>query len=76
MCPLSLQVTEISKVIGEMWGKASDKEKEKYQKKADEVREWTGCSLFEGLVVPQALDTTSTCTAHSHGGRMQHVMSA
>ncbi len=34
---LFLQVTEVSKVVGEMWGKASDKEKEKYQKKADEV---------------------------------------
>lgn len=33
-----LKVTEIAKAIGEMWGKATDKEKEKYQKKADEVR--------------------------------------
>lgn len=37
LAPLPVQVTEVSKVIGEMWGKVSDKEKEKYQKKADEV---------------------------------------
>lgn len=34
-----LKVTEIAKAIGEMWAKATDKEKEKYQKKADEVRD-------------------------------------
>lgn len=31
------KITEIAKHIGELWAKASDKDKEKYQKKADEV---------------------------------------
>jgi hypothetical protein len=43
-----LKVTEIAKAIGEMWAKASDKEKEKYQKKADEVRLLGAADLNEG----------------------------
>jgi hypothetical protein len=33
-----MKITEIAKAIGELWAKASDKDKEKYNKKADEVR--------------------------------------
>jgi hypothetical protein len=33
-----MKITEIAKTIGEMWAKASDKEKEKYNKKADEAK--------------------------------------
>lgn len=43
------KITEIAKHIGEMWAKASDKEKEKYQKKADEVS-WDGREVLRTLM--------------------------
>jgi hypothetical protein len=39
-----MKITEIAKAIGELWAKASDKDKEKYNKKADEVRNLCVCN--------------------------------
>jgi hypothetical protein len=36
------KITEVAKHLGELWAKASDKDKEKYQKKADEVSTFLG----------------------------------